>query len=61
MLAGLVAGLVNESGSPGIRRPSKSRSPKSMNPVANCLNTAVDDDGEEERNKLRKEKAEDQE
>ena len=45
--------------SPGVRESGDPH--ESTSPVANFLNTAVDDDGEEERNKLRKEKAEDQE
>ena len=45
--------------SPGVRESGDPH--ESTSPLANFLNTAVDDDGEEERKKLRKEKAEDQE
>ena len=77
MLAGLVAGLVNESGSPQVRRPragqASGRSPGwrsylytyvapcTCGENVNVFNTTVNDDGEDERNKLTKENAGDEE
>ena len=75
--AGLVAGLVNESGSPQVRRPRAGQasgrspgwrsylytyvSPCTCGEHVKVFNTTVHDDGEDERNKLMKENEEDEE